>query len=98
MKFEWDELKSDACFEKRGFDFEYVIQAFFDPSRAVKPDIRYDYGEDRFELLAEIEGRVFVVIYTLRSETIRIISARKADAVRSNAARPSERLNSPRHH
>jgi uncharacterized protein len=80
MKFEWDELKSDACFEKRGFDFEYVIQAFFDPKRAVKPDLRYDYGEDRFELLGKIDGRVFVVIYTLRTDVLRIISARKANA------------------
>jgi uncharacterized protein len=80
MQFEWDELKSEACFQERGFDFEYAIQAFFDPHRITIPDLRYDYGEDRFELLARIDGRVFVLIYTLRADIIRIISARKANA------------------
>jgi uncharacterized protein len=25
---EWDELKSEACFRERGFDFAYVVRAF----------------------------------------------------------------------
>ena len=41
--------------------------------------IRWDYGEDRYRLLAAIEGRVFVLIYTMRGSAIRIISARKAN-------------------
>lgn len=57
-----------------------MIQAFFDANRSVKPDIRYNYGEDRFELLGKIDSRVFVVIYTLRADVLRIISARKANA------------------
>ena len=32
------------------------------------------------QLVLAIEGRLFVVIYTSRSESIRIISARKANA------------------
>ena len=42
-------------------------------------DRRWDYGEDRYRLLASIEGRVFVLIYTMRGSAIRIISARKAN-------------------
>lgn len=45
----------------------------------MRQDHRWDYGEDRFEMLGEIDGRVFIVIYTLRGNTIRIISARKAN-------------------
>ena len=36
--------------------------------------------EDRYRLLGAIEGRVFVLIYTMRGSAIRIISARKANS------------------
>ena len=79
MQFEWDDAKSDACFTYRGFDFAYTLRAFFDDSRVVSRDRRWDYGEDRSRLLGAIEGRVFVLIFTMRSSAIRIISARKAN-------------------
>ena len=79
MNFEWDESKSEACFRERGFHFAYAARAFFDPERLVRADTRYGYGEERFELLGKIESRLFVVIYTFRYETMRIISARKAN-------------------
>ena len=79
MNFEWDEDKSEACFQERGFDFSYAARAFFDPGRLVQTDTRYNYGEDRFQLMGKIESRLFVVVYTPRHEAIRIISARKAN-------------------
>ena len=78
MDFEWDDAKNDACFTERGFDFAYVAHAFLDEDRIVSEDRRWDYGDDRYRLLGAVEGRVFVVIYTMRGSTIRIISARKA--------------------
>ena len=44
-----------------------------------RQDNRWDYGEDRYQLLGTIEHRVFVVVYTVRGDVIRIISARKAN-------------------
>ena len=79
MQFEWDDAKSDACFTYRGFDFAYAIRTFLDGSRVVNRDRRWDYSEDRYRLLGAIEGRVFVLIYTMRGSAIRIISARKAN-------------------
>ncbi len=73
------DAKSDACFTHRGFDFAYAIRAFLDGDRIVGRDGRWDYGEDRYQLLGAIEGRVFVVIYTMRGSVMRIISARKAN-------------------
>ena len=67
------------CFMERGFDFAYAIRAFLDPDRVVRADTRWNYGEDRYQLLGSIEGRVFFLVYTLRAKTIRIISARKAN-------------------
>lgn len=79
MNFEWDEAKSDACFAERGFDFAYAARAFFDPERLIQADTRHSYGEDRYQLLGKIDGRLFVVVYTPRNGVIRIISARKAN-------------------
>ncbi|WP_028874761.1 BrnT family toxin [Tepidiphilus margaritifer] len=79
MDFEWDEAKSEACFLERGFDFAYATRAFFDPNRLIQADTRYNYGEERYQLMGKIEGRLFVVIYTPRNGAIRIISARKAN-------------------
>ncbi len=79
MHFEWDEAKSEVCFQQRGFDFDYVAQAFFDPNRIVSADNRHSYGEARYRLMGMIEQRVFVVVYTPRSRATRIISARKAN-------------------
>ena len=80
MNFEWDEAKSEACFQDRGFDFAYAASAFADPNRIVRQDVRFGYGEDRYQLIGRIGGRLFVVVYTLRHDAIRIISARKANA------------------
>jgi uncharacterized DUF497 family protein len=79
MNFEWDEAKSEACFKTRGFDYAYAARAFFDPDRLVQADERFSYGEDRYQLLGKIDRRLFMVVYTLRPDAIRIISARKAN-------------------
>ncbi len=79
MDFEWDDDKSESCFTSRGFDFAFAARAFFDPDRIVVADTRNNYGEDRFQLTGRIDGRLFVVVYTPRHSSIRIISARKAN-------------------
>lgn len=63
----------------RRFNFDYVARAFFDPLRLVELDARHDYGEARYRLMGKIEERLYVVVYTLRPDAIRIISARKAN-------------------
>ena len=79
MEFEWDDAKNDACFTHRGFDFSYAVRAFQDEDRIVGRDRRRDYAEDRCRLLGTIEGRVFVVVYTMRGSVVRINSADKAN-------------------
>jgi uncharacterized protein len=79
MEFEWDESKSDACYNERGFDFAYAARVFCDPDRLVEQDDRRSYGEERYQVIGQIESRLFVVVYTPRHESTRIISARKAN-------------------
>ncbi len=79
MEFEWDESKSEVCHQQRGFDFSYAARAFLDEDRLIRQDHRWEYGEDRYQLLGKIEGRIFHLVYTMRKSRIRIISARKAN-------------------
>ena len=79
MDFEWDDAKSDQCWVMRGFDFAFAARAFFDPSRSIIEDDRFPYGETRYRLTGSIDGRLFIVTYTMRGNVIRIISARKAN-------------------
>ena len=42
------------------------------------PDVREDYGEERWIALGNIKSMAATVVFTQRGETIKIISARKA--------------------
>ncbi len=83
--FAWNAAKSERCGRDRGFSF--VIPAFGDPDRRVEIDDRRNYGETRYRLYGRIEGRLFVVVYTLRGRTTWIISARKAHRARERRER-----------
>jgi len=79
MRFEWDENKRISNLEKHGLDFldAYVL---WDDVMVVVPDSRYEYGEGRYIALGKFYKRIVVCAYTLRGESIRIISLRKANA------------------
>jgi uncharacterized protein len=78
-KFEFDTAKSNDNEQRRGFGFEYAARVFFDEHRVEVLDDRHDYGEARVRVIGAIEGNIFAVVYTIRGDAIRIISARKAN-------------------
>ncbi|MFA7527578.1 MAG: BrnT family toxin [Ottowia sp.] len=53
---------------------------FFDPDRVIQQDTRCPYGEGRYQLAGQIDGRLFVVVYTPGKGVVRIISARQANS------------------
>jgi uncharacterized DUF497 family protein len=76
--YDWDEEKARANLARHGVRFEAIYR--FDWAGAVRSeDARYDYGEVRLVALGKIGDRAHVVVYTTRSEVIRIISLRKAN-------------------
>ncbi|MFA6020152.1 MAG: BrnT family toxin [Rhodospirillales bacterium] len=79
QEFEWDDAKSRRCEAERGVSFTDILPAFFDPDRHIEADDRREYGEDRFQLYGHVGERLFVVVFTVRDSTIRIISARRAN-------------------
>lgn len=78
VEFQWDEKKSQENLEKHGLNFEDA-HLVFEGKTVTFLDDRIDYGEKRYITLGELLGRVVVTVHTLRGETIRIISMRKAN-------------------
>jgi uncharacterized DUF497 family protein len=78
-EFEWDDGKSAANARKHGVTFEEARDVFRDPLAIELLDDREAYGEDRFVLIGMTRSRVLVVVYVLREQRNRIISARRAE-------------------
>lgn len=77
LKFEWDESKNESNKASHGIDFHAATEVFR-PGRLEVEDKRYHYGENRFKIIGKIGAEEVVVIYTMRDEVYRIISARPA--------------------
>jgi uncharacterized DUF497 family protein len=83
MDFEWDASKAVANLRKHRVRFEDAARVFLDPNRIETFDGWDVYGEDRWKTVGLVEPALLAVVYTTRGkdgETIRLISARKADA------------------
>lgn len=78
-RFEWDDAKAASNEARHGVPFEYAARIFADAARIERVDDRRDYGEERSVTYGHIDGRLHVVVYTLRDRTIRLISARRAN-------------------
>lgn len=79
MRFQWDPRKNKGNQKKHGFDFADA-RAMFDGLLLARPDTREDYGEERWQAVGSIRGRIAVVVFaTIGADTIRIMSLRKAN-------------------
>jgi uncharacterized DUF497 family protein len=79
MEFRWDPKKNRENVRKHGLDFADAPEVFRGPLIAL-PDIRQDYGEERWIAIGNIRGLVVAIAFaTVNPETIRVISLRKAN-------------------
>ena len=78
LEFEWDQAKARTNLAKHGVSFESATSVFRDAFALAVVDDREDYGEERILIIGMVDGQLLSVIYTERSENIRIISARRA--------------------
>jgi uncharacterized protein len=78
MIFEWDEEKNAINIQKHGLDFTDGWEVFQAPMLTAL-DTREDYGEDRWIGIGLLQARIVVIVFTEHeSDTIRVISLRKA--------------------
>ena len=78
MGYQFDPTKSASNLKKHGVSFADPEGVFHDPLALHRPDPEAE-GEERVVALGlGITGEVLVVVYTVRGEDIRPISARRA--------------------
>lgn len=78
-EFEWDPTKAATNYRKHGVHFADAVGVLSDDFALTIEDA--STTEERFKTLGlDFLGRVLVVVYTYRGDTIRLISAREATA------------------
>jgi uncharacterized DUF497 family protein len=81
MEFEFDPAKAAGNLRKHGVSFADAEGVFADLLALHRADPDTE-GEERFVAVGEDRlGQVIVVVYTMRNETIRLISARRATSI-----------------
>lgn len=78
MNVEWNESKRLTNLEKHGVDFLDAALIFENPV-IESVDVRNDYNEERWQALGHVDDDYFMVIYTWRGSSRRIISAWKVN-------------------
>jgi uncharacterized protein len=80
-EFQWDDSKAASNYAKHNITFEMAREAFNDFFFIDWLDDSQDEYEQRFAHIGMSVGRLLFVAYTMRGESIRIISARLATSV-----------------
>ena len=76
--FEWDSHKASANYRKHGVSFELACEAFFDPFVYYINEEVVDYELREAIIGMTTNWHLFYVVYVIRNDVVRIISARLA--------------------
>jgi uncharacterized DUF497 family protein len=76
--YEWDDQKAASNLEKHGVEFEYVTA--FDWDTALLLPSTGIHAEERYQTIGVIGDRLFVLVFTLRAQSCRVISLRRANS------------------
>jgi uncharacterized DUF497 family protein len=87
-EFEWDDAKALSNFVKHRIEFSYATTVFLDPKRMDLDVSRPADGEMRRKVIGVVEDRLLTVVYTIRSRSIRIISARRSNTTENKMYGP----------
>jgi len=78
MKFEWDKNKAEKNLGKHRISFDEAKTIFDDPLYVDFYDVDHSAEEERYLIVGNSNrGRLLIVSYTERKDSIRIISARE---------------------
>jgi hypothetical protein len=78
VKISFDPAKRRAALNERGLDFTDAEIVFAGLTITIQ-DTRRDYGEERYQTVGYLAGRMVMVVWTPRSEARHIISMRKCN-------------------
>jgi uncharacterized protein len=75
--FDWDDGNSQKNWEKHQVDFRECEEVFFNQPLLISEDIKHSFQEKRFYVLGRSDtNRMLFLVFTLRNNKIRVISAR----------------------
>ena len=81
LKIEWDTKKANLNKKKHGITFEEAGTILSDSLSITIPDPLHPGDEERFVTIGQSDRqRTLIVVHTERSDVIRLISARLANA------------------
>ena len=78
MKITFDDAKRLQTLADRKVDFEDAAQVFAGRTLTIKDD-RFDYGEERFQTVGFLEGRMVMIVWTPRGDARHVMSMRKCN-------------------
>ena len=76
MRIEFDGAKNQRNIEERGICLALAAELDWTTALVIRSD---RVGETRFMAMGAIAGRLHVLVYTKRGQTVRIISLRRAN-------------------
>ena len=79
MNYEFDPAKDESNLDKHGLSLADV-EGFEWETAVVCEDTRKRYAEQRFEATGLMGDRLYVMVYCLRGDAVRVISLRKANS------------------
>ncbi|NJR66996.1 MAG: BrnT family toxin [Leptolyngbyaceae cyanobacterium CRU_2_3] len=78
MQFDWDKNKAERNLSKHGVPFEEAKSVFDDPLYVDFYDPDHSEDEERYLIVGESDrGRLLIVSYTERGDSVRLVSARE---------------------
>lgn len=96
IEFEWDSGNLDKSYQKHGVSPKEIEEIFLDNDLGIVPDVGHSQKEQRFIALGKtFEKKNLFVVFTLRREKIRVISARRMhrkEAEKYEKAKKSTRI------
>lgn len=78
MRIEFDPVKNEINVEKHGISLDMALCIDKETAYIIE-DSRNQYGERRLQMFGFIEERLFIMVFTLRDNFMRVISLRKAN-------------------
>ena len=77
LEFMWDEGNKEKNFKKHGVKNEESESVFLDRHSVLAEDLKHSNVESRYQILGVSDsGKFLSIFFTIRTEKIRIISAR----------------------
>ncbi|KKQ25026.1 MAG: hypothetical protein US40_C0004G0064 [Candidatus Roizmanbacteria bacterium GW2011_GWC2_37_13] len=83
--FEWDKGNIDKSYQKHGITPNEAEEIFLDENLKISRDVKHSQKEERLIALGvTLNGKKLFIVYTVRAEKIRIISARLMNKKQKN--------------